>query len=169
MRHPLRSTFETRAYPMNPPQLAGLSVGEFGLLAAKLSLRAGDGHPLAGAHADQIALEFGERSEDVEEHLPHRIGRVVGGYTESQLDLAGQELVGDFTCVGNRSGQPVELGTTSVSPARTASRARPASTCRPTASARGSSNAVVLGRWSVGSSNRQDVGRHDHMTPSHLA
>ena len=81
-----------------------------GFLPRSFTLRAGDGHPLAGTHADQIALEFGERGEDVEEHLPHRIGRVIGGCTESQLDLARQELVGDFTCVGNRSGQPVELG-----------------------------------------------------------
>ena len=109
MRHPLRSAFETRAYPMNPPQIVGLSVGEFGLLAAKLSLRAGDGHPLAGTHADQVALELGERGEDVEEHLPHRVGRVIRGRTQSQLDLARQELVGDFTCIGNRSGEPVEL------------------------------------------------------------
>ena len=29
---------------------------------------------------------------------------------KASLDLASQELIGDLTCVGNRSGQPVELG-----------------------------------------------------------
>ena len=42
--------------------------------------------------------------------LSHRIGWIIGGGTQGQLDLAYPELVGDVTCVGNRSGQPVELG-----------------------------------------------------------
>ena len=88
----------------------GLSGGEFRLLAAELALGAGDSHPLAGAHADQVTLEFGEGGEDVEEHLPHGIVRVVSGWTQGQLDLARQELIGDLTGAGNRSGQLVELG-----------------------------------------------------------
>ena len=34
----------------------------------------------------------------------------MSGWTQGQLDLASQELVGDLTGVGNRPGQPVELG-----------------------------------------------------------
>jgi hypothetical protein len=33
--------------------------------------------PFAGAHAQQVDLEFREGGEDVEEHLSHRVGRVV--------------------------------------------------------------------------------------------
>ncbi len=50
---------------------------EFRLLAAQLALRASDRHALAGAHPQQVDLEFSEGSQDVEEHLPHRVGRVL--------------------------------------------------------------------------------------------
>jgi len=36
-----------------------------------------DGHAFAGTHAQQVDFEFGEGGQDVEEHLAHRIGRVV--------------------------------------------------------------------------------------------
>ena len=39
----------------------------------------GDGHTLAGTHADEIGFELGEGGEDIEEHLSHRIARVVEG------------------------------------------------------------------------------------------
>ena len=95
---------------VHAPQLACLSGGEFRLLATELALGAGDSHPLAGAHADQVTLEFSEGGEDVEEHLPHGIVRIVSGWTQSQLDLASQKLISDLTGVGNRAGQPVEFG-----------------------------------------------------------
>ena len=66
--------------------------------------------PRRSRSADQVALEFGKGGEDVEEHLPHGVVRVVNGLTQGQLDLASQELIGDLTGVGNRSGQSVELG-----------------------------------------------------------
>ena len=34
----------------------------------------------------------------------------MSGWTQGQLDLPSQELIGDLAGVGNRSGQPVELG-----------------------------------------------------------
>ena len=52
---------------------------QFGLLAAQFPLGAGDGHALAGAHADEIGFELGEGGEDIEEHLSHGIARVVEG------------------------------------------------------------------------------------------
>ena len=48
-----------------------MSVGQFGLLTAQFLLGAGDGHALAGAHADEIGFELGEGGEDIEEHLSH--------------------------------------------------------------------------------------------------
>ena len=47
---------------------------------------------------------------DVEEHLPHRVGRIIGVGPQGQLDLTSQELVGNLTSIGHRAGQPVELG-----------------------------------------------------------
>ena len=38
---------------------------------------AGDGHALAGAHADEIGFELGEGGEDIEEQLSHGIARVI--------------------------------------------------------------------------------------------
>src|SRR4051794_33813988 len=70
-------------------QLAPLLVGELGLLAAQLSPGAGDRHALARAQADQVGLELGKRRENVEEHLPHWIGRVVDARAERKLDTAG--------------------------------------------------------------------------------
>src|SRR4051794_18413424 len=55
----------------------GLLVGELGLLAAELAAGAGDRHALARAQADEVGLELGKGGENVEEHLPHWIGRVV--------------------------------------------------------------------------------------------
>ena len=40
-----------------------------GLFAARFPLGAGDGHALAGTHADEIGFELGEGGEDIEEHL----------------------------------------------------------------------------------------------------
>jgi hypothetical protein len=37
----------------------------------------GDGDSFAGAHAQQVDFEFGEGGQGVEEHLSHRVGRVV--------------------------------------------------------------------------------------------
>ena len=66
---------------MHAAEFPLLSVGQFGLLAAQFPPGAGDGHALAGAHADEIGFELGEGGEDIEEHLSHRIARVVEGYT----------------------------------------------------------------------------------------
>ena len=62
---------------MHAAELPLLSVGQFGLLAAQFPPGAGDGHALAGAHADEIGFELGEGGEDIEEQLSHRIARVV--------------------------------------------------------------------------------------------
>ena len=62
---------------MHAAEFPLLPVGQFGLLAAQFPPGAGDGHTLAGAHADEICLELDEGGEDIEEHLSHGIARVV--------------------------------------------------------------------------------------------
>lgn len=57
---------------MHPAQLFLLFEGEFGLLPPKFSFRAGNGHSLTGAHADQVGFELGEGGKDVEKHFAHR-------------------------------------------------------------------------------------------------
>ena len=85
-----------------------LARGELGLLAPQLAFGAGDGHAFAGAEPEQV--EFGEGSEDVEEHLAEGIGGVVDGAAEGELDAAGDEGVADVAGVGDGAGEPVELG-----------------------------------------------------------
>ena len=55
------------------------------MLAAQFPSGAGDGHTLAGAYADEIGFELGEGGEDIEEHLPRRIARVVECPAEGQF------------------------------------------------------------------------------------
>ena len=86
-----------------------LPVGEFGLLAAQFPLGAGDGHALAGAHADEICFELGEGGEDVEEHLSHRITRVVERPSEGQFHVAFLKLVGDGAGIRDGPGQAVQF------------------------------------------------------------
>ena len=75
-----------------------------------LPLGAGDGHAFSGAHADQIRLELGECREDIEEHLPHRVGRVVDCGAESELHTFLFQLIGDGAGVRYGSCQSIELG-----------------------------------------------------------
>ena len=45
---------------------------ELGLLAAQPALSPGDLHAVAGAHPDQVGLEFGDHRENVEQQPPGR-------------------------------------------------------------------------------------------------
>ena len=86
-----------------------LTVGQFGLLAAQFPPGAGDGHALAGAHADEIGLELGEGGENIEEHLSHGIVRVVERRAEGQFHAAFLKLVGDGAGIRNGPGEAVEF------------------------------------------------------------
>ena len=79
---------------MHASEFLLLSVGQFGLLAAQFPLCAGDGHALAGAHADEIGLELGEGGEDIEEQLSHGIARVVDRPSEGQFHASFPKLIG---------------------------------------------------------------------------
>ena len=89
---------------MHAAEFPLLTVGQFGLLAAQFSFGAGDGHALAGAHADEIGLELGEGGEDVEEHLAHGIVRVVERAAEGQFHAAFLKLIGDGAGIRNGPG-----------------------------------------------------------------
>ena len=71
---------------------------------------AGDGHALAGAHADEIGFELGEGGEDIGEHLSHGIARVVEGPAEGQFHAAFPKQVGDGAGIWDGPCQPVEAG-----------------------------------------------------------
>ena len=71
--------------------------------------RAGDGHALAGAHADEIGCELGEGSEDIEEQLSHGIARVVEGPAEDRFHAAFPKPIGDGARIWDGPGQPVEF------------------------------------------------------------
>ena len=55
----------------------------------------------SGAHPQQVDLKLREGGEDVEEHLAHRIGRVVDLPAEGESDAAGGEVVTDAAGVGH--------------------------------------------------------------------
>ena len=94
---------------MHAAEFPLLSVGQFGLLAAQFPPGAGDGHALAGAHADEIGFELGEGGEDIEEHLSHRIARVVEGPAEGQFHVSFPKPIGDGARIWDGPGQPVEF------------------------------------------------------------
>ena len=94
---------------MHAAEFPLLSVGQFGLLAAQFPPGAGDGHALAGAHADEIGFELGEGGEDIEEHLSHRIARVVEGPAEGQFHVSFPKPIGDGARIWDGPCQPVEF------------------------------------------------------------
>jgi hypothetical protein len=95
---------------LHADQLALFLVRQFVLLAAQLSLGAGDGHALTRAQADQIGLELGKGGKDVEEHPAHRIGRVMHRDPQCQPHAARLQLGRDGAGIRNQARQPVQLG-----------------------------------------------------------
>ena len=94
---------------MHTAEFPLLSVGQFGLLAAQFPPGAGDGHALAGAHADEIGFELGEGGEDIEEQLSHRIARVVERPAEGQFHVSFPKPIGDGARIWDGPCQPVEF------------------------------------------------------------
>ena len=94
---------------MHAAEFPLLSVGQFGLLAAQFPLGAGDGHALAGAHADEIGLELGEGGEDIEETSFPAVARVVERPSEGQFDVSFPKLIGDGARIWDGPCQPVEF------------------------------------------------------------
>ncbi len=65
-----------------------------GCLPRNFPLGAGDGHALAGTHADEIGFGLGEGGEDIEEHLSHLIARVVERPAEGQFYVSFPKPIG---------------------------------------------------------------------------
>ena len=80
-----------------------------GCLLCNFSLGGGDGHALAGAHADEIGPELGEGGEEIEEQLCHRIALVVERPAEGQFHASFPKPVGDGAGIWDESCQPVEF------------------------------------------------------------
>jgi hypothetical protein len=57
----------------------------------------------------KYGLELRDHGQHVEQQPPDRIGRIVHGRAERELDPTGGELVGDRARVGQRPRQPIEL------------------------------------------------------------
>jgi len=91
-------------------QLALLQVRGLGRLAAKLALVSGDLHPLAGAQADEVALEFGEGGEDVEKHPSHGGVGVIDLLAQREAHAALLQLIGYRAGVGHGSGEAIQFG-----------------------------------------------------------
>ena len=109
-----------------------------GCLLCNSSLGAGDGHALAGAHADEIGPELGEGGEEIEEQLCHRIALFVERPAEGQFHASFPSRSAMAWASGANLISRLSFGTTSVSPSRRAARASttawPGSTCSPPSS-----------------------------------
>src|SRR5690349_10831422 len=101
-------------------QLALLLVGELGLLAAELAAGASDRHAFTCAQADEVGLELSKCGEDVKEHLPHGIGRVVDARAERKLAPRATSSSAMARASETERASRSSFGTTSVLPARTA-------------------------------------------------
>lgn len=81
-----------------------------GCLPRGPALGPGDGHPFAGAHADQVGLKLGDHAEHVEQQPPDGVGGVADAAAEAEgLALVG-ELSGDVAGIGQSTSQAVEPG-----------------------------------------------------------
>ena len=87
-----------------------LALAELGLLAAEPAFGLGDLHAFAGAGADEVGFEFGDHGQDVEHEPADGVGRVVDGAADAQLYFAFGEVFDDVPRVGERAGEPVQLG-----------------------------------------------------------
>ena len=79
------------------------------MTALQLALGPRDRHPLAGAHPNQVDLELGERGQNIEEQLPHRVVGVVDLTAERQRHPTLGKGVTDVSGIGNRLSKSVEL------------------------------------------------------------
>lgn len=90
-------------------QFALLEVGELRRLASEFALVPGDLHALAGSQPDEVALEFGEGGEDVEEHPAHGIIGVIDLFAQGEAHAALLQLIGDRARIRDRSREAIEL------------------------------------------------------------
>ncbi len=85
------------------------SCTELRLATSKVAFRLGDSHALAGPSTDEVKLKLGEVGQDVEEHLAHRVLRVVDRPAKRQGNTTFGQIVSDGPGVGHGSGEAVQL------------------------------------------------------------
>lgn len=108
---------------MHATELGLLLGAELGLFAAQLSLGAGRGHAFLGPGPQEVDFEFGEDRQDGEGRFARGIGGVVDLPTERERDAAIDEVVTMVRASGTERASRSSLGTTTVSPVRTAASA----------------------------------------------
>lgn len=80
-----------------------------GFLPFSFPFDSSNGHTLARAKTDEVTFELGKRGENVEEHLAHRVGRIVDGRSKLELHAPLHQLVGNSPGIRHRAGEAVEL------------------------------------------------------------
>ena len=80
----------------------------------EFALGAGDGHTFAGAHADEVGLNSAKVSEDVEEHLSHRVGRIVDRCAEGKLTPFFSNCSAMARASGTERARRSSFGTTNI-------------------------------------------------------
>ena len=95
---------------MNFHQMTLLRRRQFRLLAAQVSFGFGDKHPFACSRTDEIGFELGHHGENVEQQPTNRVGRVVHGPADAELDAFDREFVDEVLRIPQRTRQPVEFG-----------------------------------------------------------
>ncbi|GAB3290462.1 hypothetical protein GCM10027563_27950 [Parasphingorhabdus pacifica] len=105
------------ASAVHPHELALLLGRELGLLATQLPPGLSHGHAFLRPSPQEVNFELGEGGQDVEEHLSHRVGRVVDLSAEGELDAAFGQRVADGASVRAPIGPSrSSFGTASGSP-----------------------------------------------------
>ena len=87
-----------------------LTMVQLWLLATQTPFGFGYLHALSGAQPNQVRLELSNHREHIEQQPADRIRRVVDRSAEIEPNLPHSQLVLDCPRVGQRPGQPVELG-----------------------------------------------------------
>jgi len=86
-----------------------LHLRQLRLATLQLALRSRNGHAFSGAHAEQVDFEFGKGGKDVEEHLAHRIGRVMDLPAERERNTLGCKFVADRPGIGHGACEAIQL------------------------------------------------------------
>ena len=94
---------------MHEEKLLLLFVRKLRSLALQFPLGTDDRCPLARTQSNKVGLKLRESSQDVEEHLAHRIARIVATLTERERDGISGEFIGYRARVWNGAGEPVQL------------------------------------------------------------
>ena len=68
-------------------QVSLLAEVELRLLAPQATLGPGYLQSVAGTQPEEVAFELGHHGQHVEQQPAHRVGRVVNGSSQAQLDL----------------------------------------------------------------------------------